>query len=231
MRLPIPLGTGSASPAVGYDATVLADTPVGYWPCNESSGTIAHDLSGNGNDGTLSGSFSLGSTGIGDGETLANFTGGKMAVPDAAPLRLGSGAFTVEGWINLSSFGGGYSSLFDNTSRSYSLFLNDAGSANAVFLGIGGGSTGHQILGTGNIATGALDYIVFSFTPNTGKVYVNAVPSVFSVTPGGVNSSTGVTFFGNPSTGGSIPQGIGGKFAVYNYRLSDAQVTAHYAAA
>jgi len=39
---------------LGWATSVSADL-VGYWPLDEGSGTIAHDLSGNGNDGTLMG--------------------------------------------------------------------------------------------------------------------------------------------------------------------------------
>lgn len=45
--------------ASAYDAAVLEDTPILYWKCNESSGTTLTDASGNGNDGTLSGNYTL----------------------------------------------------------------------------------------------------------------------------------------------------------------------------
>src|SRR5262249_27898657 len=46
-----------------YAATILADGPVGYWRLGEPSGTIAHDLSGHGNDGAFTGGVLLGQPG------------------------------------------------------------------------------------------------------------------------------------------------------------------------
>ena len=42
-----------------YDTEILADSPVGYWKLNETSGTTAYDSSGNGNNGTLHGGITL----------------------------------------------------------------------------------------------------------------------------------------------------------------------------
>lgn len=47
---------------------------VGYWPLNETSGSIAHDVSGNGNHGTIYGAL-LGQPGMGDGNTSFYFDG------------------------------------------------------------------------------------------------------------------------------------------------------------
>ena len=47
---------------------------VAHWPLNERSGTVAYDLSGNGNDGAITGA-TLGQAGIGDGLTSQGFDG------------------------------------------------------------------------------------------------------------------------------------------------------------
>lgn len=48
---------------------------LGYWPLMESAGTVGLDFSGNGRNGTYSGSLVYGDTGIGDGWTSPYFEG------------------------------------------------------------------------------------------------------------------------------------------------------------
>jgi len=57
----------SATPSAtitSYSAGVMALSPVGFWQLNETSGTTAHDSSGNGNDGTYQAGVSLGVAGV-----------------------------------------------------------------------------------------------------------------------------------------------------------------------
>jgi len=49
---------------LSYNATVLADSPAGFWQLNETSGTTAADSSGNSRDGTYIGSPTLTTTGV-----------------------------------------------------------------------------------------------------------------------------------------------------------------------
>ena len=43
---------------MSYYLNVIKDSPIGFWKLDESSGTIAADSSGCGNNGTYTGSFS-----------------------------------------------------------------------------------------------------------------------------------------------------------------------------
>jgi Concanavalin A-like lectin/glucanases superfamily len=218
----------------GYSSAVLADSPAGYWPLNESSGTTAFDLSGNGNNGTYSGSFTVGNAGLllGTADTCANFTGGKMVVPDVAPLRLGAGNISIECWINVSSLAA-YASLFDAgssaTNRFYSCFLNASGGA-GTWYGAFGGTAGHDTLPLSpSIAIGTLYYIAITSNGTTQIAYVNTTASSTNLaTAGASNDNLGVTLFGNPSTGGGLLQGKCQEFAIYPTVLSAARVTAHY---
>lgn len=60
--------------AVDYYAIVLADSPIHYWPLDETSGTVATDLVG-ARDGTYSGGVTLGATGLVAGSTAVEFDG------------------------------------------------------------------------------------------------------------------------------------------------------------
>ncbi|MGC9238014.1 MAG: hypothetical protein ACP5GF_14190, partial [Thiomonas sp.] len=85
-----------------YADIVLSDSPVAYWPLNETSGTTAHDLSGNGLNGTIESGVTIGeSQGIprAPGSFLFNGSSGYIDVPASSllcPLSEG----TVEAWVN-----------------------------------------------------------------------------------------------------------------------------------
>lgn len=218
-----------------YDSVVLADGPVLFLPYSDASGTTATDLSGNSLNGTLSGSFSLGAAGIGDGETSCNFTGGSCAVADAAPLRLGAAAMSVECWLNLTtlgSTGGGESVIWGNANNAYAFSINP--SAGISHMGVSFGGNGGGFFVAQPWVLNQWLHLVVATTGQAQHVTVYVDTTVFGteIVDGTLNSATGVSFFADPgSFGGTLPQGKAAKFAVYNYQLSLAQVQAHFFAA
>jgi hypothetical protein len=62
---------------LSYEDTVLSDSPLAYWRVDESSGTVAHDITGNGNDATYTGGVTLGSSGalLNDSDTAVTLDG------------------------------------------------------------------------------------------------------------------------------------------------------------
>ena len=64
--------------AVKAEAAAPTDGLVGYWPMDEGSGTIAHDISGSGNNGTINGaSWVAGNPPAGGGSGALQFDGKK----------------------------------------------------------------------------------------------------------------------------------------------------------
>lgn len=224
---------------MSYSSVILADSPAGYYPLNEASGTTAHDQSGNGVNGTYSGSYTLGNAGIlpGSTDTCVNFTGGQMVVPDAAPNRLGIGPMSFEFWLHLSSLAS-YAVLLDGgvtgPQRFYTMMLNAAGNASASYDTAGNHVSGTFALSS-PITTGNLLYLVYTFgavsVTEPWNVYLNSVnvSSTGQNMSGATNNSHGFSLFGNPSgDGGGLLQGNAQEMALYNYELSSAQVLAHY---
>ena len=69
----------TSAEASSYAARVLGDAPIGYWRLDETSGTVAHDSSGHGHDGTYGSNVVLGQPGlVGDGFS-ATFDGSQDA--------------------------------------------------------------------------------------------------------------------------------------------------------
>ena len=85
-----------------YQDVVLAQGPVGYWRLNESSGTVATELTGSGNNGTYSGSITLGATGALTQEApnlAASFaSGGTLTLPTSYGYAA-TGQFSVSRWL------------------------------------------------------------------------------------------------------------------------------------
>lgn len=62
---------------------------LGYWPLNETSGTVAHDYSGNGYNGAINDCL-LGQAGIGDGQPSPYFNGISSYIDVSIPALLAS---------------------------------------------------------------------------------------------------------------------------------------------
>ncbi len=74
---------------------------IGYWPLDDGSGVSAADLSGGGNNGTLSGTPDWNSAGKVGGDFI--FNGSSSFNMGTAPLFNVSGSVTIAGWVNASS--------------------------------------------------------------------------------------------------------------------------------
>ena len=110
-----------------YQAVVIADSPVSFWPLHETSGTLIHDIVGTNNGAAINtGSLTLGAPGIlysngvtsdtsiafnptssGTGYIMTPASGTTFASNITDPLTL-----SVEGWFDMpSSFAGGAPNL------------------------------------------------------------------------------------------------------------------------
>jgi hypothetical protein len=88
-----------------YVARVLAKQPVAYWRLNERSGSVAHDATNHGHDGTFKNGVVLGQPGAVDGESnfaiALNGTGAYVEIPDSAVFSQPTSrqGLTVEVWM------------------------------------------------------------------------------------------------------------------------------------
>lgn len=98
-----------------YSATVLADTPKAYYRLDEVAGTTAADSSGNGFNGTYTGTYTLGVTGLitGDADKALGLNG-------AGYVDLGTPNFTfnggtLEAWIKPTAYQTGAAQFASNS--------------------------------------------------------------------------------------------------------------------
>lgn len=81
-----------------FTTSACPATLVGYWALNETSGTTAHDSSGNGNTGILQLGPSWDTGKFGGGLTL-NGEGQIISVADASNIPVGNSPYTISAWF------------------------------------------------------------------------------------------------------------------------------------
>ena len=165
---------------------------VGLWHLDETSGTIAHDSSGQGNDGSINGSVTLGVP----GETNTAFSfvpKSNVIVPNAPELVPGTANITISYWLNATTppAVGDYDMFVkgSTTTRSSSgeikLEVQQNGQASCGFWGALGGKQlqmgpnvvdgqWHQVTcqRTGNQIVETIDGTSFAVTKATGAITV-----------------------------------------------------------
>ena len=129
-------------PNSAYTIKTLAENPQGYWLLNETSGTVAIDSSGHGNNGVLSGVAGYSQPGMltGESDTCMSFTAaGGLAVPYTTLQPWLWQAATVEFWINLNDGSGPHYIVEAVDATSTIIYLDGAvssgsGTGNAVVI-------------------------------------------------------------------------------------------------
>lgn len=216
---------------VDYDATVLADSPVAYWPLQESTGTAADDLGPHSLTGTYTGAFALAQPPIasGLGASTQFGVGGSGAwvdVPHNSLLDFSSGSYSLELWLELASNGSLQALVCTSiTTGSYALIIQSSNK-----LGIFPAS-GITSIGTTALATATPYHIVYTYdsVANLSSVYVNGVLDGTAI--GGSPGPGGSSDFNIGSVAGGGPTlGNISNVAVYDSALSPTRIAAHYAA-
>jgi len=173
---------GGSAPArsagLAYSAEVLADSPRAYWRLGESSGAVAADSSGTGNNGSYVNGPLLGQPGpiVGDPNTAVTFEGVNdyMTAPDSPSLDASTGV-PVEAWVKRSKTGwqvvvgkpGDGRSAFEN----YALWFN---SSNYLVAYFGNGTTYVGLSSPTAIDT-AWHYVAASYAGGQALLYIDGV--------------------------------------------------------
>ena len=225
-----------------YVETVLQDKPVAFWQLNETSGTVAKDSSGNGNNGTYAQDFSLGQPPLASGLPVCvqiTSTAGFIAGPSSpVNLPVGNSPYTLECWASslepesyYTSTGapllgfGGYGT--DYAVNALKFMANSANNGN--------GFTNYwwaEDLGpTETCNQNTTYYIAATFDGTTRRLYVNGT-LIASDNPTNHNVTTASNLtIGSPNSSQNTTQSLVGyvsNVAIYNTALSAARIQAHY---
>ncbi len=213
----------SSTGQAGY-ANVTILSQLAWYPANAASGTALADASGNGNDGTLSGSTAF-ATGV-SGNALA-LTGGYATLPTGIVSTLSD--FTISAWVYINTLSM-WSRVFDfGTGTNVNMFLTPLSGSGAVRFAIttSGGNGEQRINGTLPLATGVWQSVAVTLSGKTGTLYVNgiAVGTNISMTlhPSSLGSTTlnylGKSQYADPAFLGSIDD-----FRIIGRALSAAEI-------
>jgi hypothetical protein len=221
---------------MSYQTVILADNPAAFWPLNETSGTVAHDLSGNGWNGTYEGGVTLADNPFPAGGSGATFNGtdgyvyGGSGVPTGAVANV-----TMEVWLNFNG---------NTNQQGGCAFNNGTSSLGGYAIGNGSGtmtSPGNYIIGL---------YQLKTWNPSTVTIPLFGWRHLVNV----INADSSSTFFLNglqvahnsnnginaPTLSWSIAADSSGdqsdlhfegslaNVAIYNKALTAAQIFRHY---
>lgn len=219
-----------------YSSVILADSPIGYWRLNETSGTDAAPLAG-ANHGTYSG-CTLNQPGLipTDGDPAPTFlyaSTSSIVIADAGSVFdfTGTSTFSLEIWFLLTDIATASRFIWSRTdaTNGYWVYV-DQSTQTIRFDRFGGG--GSDEVTSAAISLNTVYHLVCTYDGTTMTVYLNGQASGTPLASSrsiaaNVNNFT----IGEYSGTGNWWSGTLDEPAVYNYALSAARVQAHYDAA
>jgi len=162
---------------------------VAHWPLDEGSGTIANDVTGNGNDGTLNGDpqWVAGMHGVGlefDGDDFVDCGNQDM-------LNFAAGDWTISAWIQTTQTDRGsvFSNGGDNSGGVRYTFATHEANDDRMTLTTDDDSTKAQALGTTVVIDGQWYHVAAMRAGTETRVYVNGVLEGTNTVPAGYDLS------------------------------------------
>jgi len=218
-------------PPTGYNAAVIADSPVSYWRLGEASGTAAADERGV-NAGTYNNSPTLGQTSLLPSDTsnkavAFDGTNDNVKIANSASLGLSS-PLTLEAWIKptLLPSSGNFASVLTKA-ESYSLQFNGP---RLEFTIMQSGTRKRLQAPVGAIAAGQAYHVVGTYDGATQRLYVNGTQVASTALTGAASATTSPLYLGSWNGSEEFFKGTIDEVAVYGSTLSAARVAAHYEA-
>jgi hypothetical protein len=221
-----------------YASTVLADTPLAYWRVDETSGTVAHDASGNGNDAQYTGGVTLGSGGalIGDPDTAARLDGvtGHLDVGNRFGFT-GNAQYTLEIWAQPNNINTNYQRLFSrelSTSprEGYLVFARAPYAADPSTFSIErwANNQTNQCPQTSAI-TQVWHHFVATYDGSTSRIYLDGVLAASQPASLPLNATSASLFIGASAFDmAGYFNGVVDEVAVYGTALPAARIAAHF---
>jgi Concanavalin A-like lectin/glucanases superfamily/Protein of unknown function (DUF3168) len=224
----------SSSTTGTYYANVLQDNPIFYARCNETSGLIAHDASGNQAGSISATGVAYLATGALARDTDHSFkldgSAGYVTAPTGITL---APAFSIEMWVRPFAIPIGGSpricanSHTDADNKGFQLELNTAGNGGAFY--VGNGANSQNTFFSAPFSATLWSHVVATFDSLNMYVYVNGVQVGNAAYSATMAASTFPIAFGkNPAYNGDFFNGYIDECAMYQTALSSARILAHY---
>lgn len=212
-----------------YRDEVQADSPQGYWRLDESSGTVAEDLSGGDHAGTYEGSIELGDPSVFSTLTSATFDSfdDVVTIPDYAGLN--GETLSVEAWIFPTGQNASYDTVLMKTTNSswtdgYGLYLSSNSTTGQLHFFVNHFGD-HAALA--NVPLNQWSHVVGTYDGDAIRLYVNGELAGSTPYAAAINHSETSLRIGS-GLGGYPWHGSLGDVAVYNAVLPAERVADHY---
>lgn len=224
---------------MSYSDVVLADSPSGYWKCDDAVeyGVIA-DSSGNGHDMTLSGGATLGAEGLlnedeasGSTSLLLDGVDG-IAVLNGWPSGITDWPVTLETWVEVqgdSGYGAIWLGDHNEGDRSFRLQANSSNFAAAARFDSGSAAasvataTGNRVVHVVGVFVSDTERHIY-LNGNLGATSTDSRDFPSTATP---RTAIGARYSETPD---SFLEGRIGHVAIYSSALSPQRIRAHYLA-
>ncbi len=190
---------------------------------NEGSGTTVTDVSGNGNNGTISGATWV-TSGMYGGALSFNGTNSWVTIPDTASLDLTTG-MTVEAWVDPSSVSAAGAIAVKERPGGLSYALYSSGAANQPPSGsINTGASNANAIGTSPLPLNTWSYLATTYDGTKLSLYVNGALVSTQAATGSIVEQGGVLRLGGDSVFGEYFNGLIDEVRVYNLALTASQI-------
>lgn len=221
---PSRFGTGGVT---GYAGAVLADAPLWYARQDDTSGTTMTDSSGNGHNGTYSGTVTLNQASLltGDANPSVDYGGGSGTVAGASWMN-GSG-LTVEAIIRPDTLG----------SYNFIVSRDVNGTAGPWWMALKAGkvsffcraSSAIEFLSLSTLSAATTYHLACTFDNTTQRIYINGVEDRNQALAGSLSVNTVDLIIGTWPSGPLPFDGRIDEVALYGTVLSAARIAAHAA--
>ncbi len=205
----------------GYDPSL-----VGWWKLDETSGTIAADSSGYGNNGTL----------VGDPQWVPGMIEGALEL-DGSGDYVNCGASTVfqiqdqitmACWIKVARFTTNWSTIISKGDTSYRLSRSGE-TGNAIHMGVQGTSSSpyQWFDGTVTVTDNQWHHVAGVYNGAHAMIYIDGVLDTTQAATGQINASNYELYIGeNAEANGRFLNGLVDDVRIYNRAISQAEILA-----
>lgn len=213
-----------------YGTAVCADSPLGYWRLDETSGTSAADSSGNGHPGTYASSgvtySTVGPTGLGDTGVTFDGTNGNMTGLSAT--NNGTTAWSEEAWFEATDVTT-YRQIITGTNGTNTYFHITLNLTTGTVSGCYYSAGDFCITTTGAWNDGNWHLVDYTWVNGGQKLYIDGVLRASDTQTIGL-PAVNHWICGSQSGASYHFHGSETQCALYNATLSATRVLAHYQA-
>jgi hypothetical protein len=216
---------GGVSTTLPFTITAAPTGLVAAYNFNQGSGTQLLDVSGMGNNGTITGA-QWNTAGRSGGALQFNGTSNSVAVADANSLDLTNG-MTIEAWVYPTVQPTGWRTIVAKETAGAVVYYMHAGSDSSNRPATGGrfGNAEQVLYGGTRLAANTWVHVAATYDGIAQRLFINGVQVATRNQTGALGTSTGVLRIGGNSVYGEYFQGRIDDLRIYNRALTAQQIT------